>query len=109
MKVKVHVFWLRHFANSKIEFESSFPIKYYIITILKKIGAFLPIFNKVNKGFPIVFLNLARKGSRGFFQARKLIFFARWLVFTFLTAVWVPNVWILSSPFVVFPYVVQYL
>ena len=30
MKVKVHVFCLGHFAMSKIEFESNFPIKYYI-------------------------------------------------------------------------------
>ena len=29
---------------------------------------------KSKNGFPIVFSNLARKGSRGFFQARKLIF-----------------------------------
>ena len=39
----------------------------------KKIGAFWPIFNKVKKLYPIVFSNLAGKGSRGFIQARKLI------------------------------------
>ena len=41
MKVKVHVFQLGHFERSKIEYESIFLIKSYIITILKKtIGAF---------------------------------------------------------------------
>ena len=39
----------------KIESEGIFLIKYYIITILKKIGAFRPIFNKVKNGFHIVF------------------------------------------------------
>ena len=50
-----------------------FLIKYYIITILKKIGAFWSIFNKVKYGFPISFSNLAQKGL-GFFPAKKLIF-----------------------------------
>ena len=70
MKVKVHVFWLGHFARSKTEPESSFPIKYYIITILKKklerFGLYLA---KSKNGFPIVFSSLARK-VLGFFQAR---------------------------------------
>ena len=35
MKVKVHVFWLGHFARSKIKSEGIFLIKYCIITILK--------------------------------------------------------------------------
>ena len=74
MKEKVHVFWLGHFARSKIESESSFPIMYYIITIQKKNVVFRPIFNKVKNGFPIVFSNLARKDSGVFFQARKQIF-----------------------------------
>ena len=71
MKVKVHVFWLGHFARSKFESERSFPMKYYIITILKKkiehFGLFL---TKYKNEFPIVFSNLARKGSKGFSQAR---------------------------------------
>ena len=57
MKMKVHVFWLGHFARSKIESENIFLIKYYIITVLKKIGAFQSVFKNVKKnGFPIVFL-----------------------------------------------------
>ena len=50
---------------------------------------------KSKNGFPIVFPNLARKGSTVFFQARKLIF---------LPAVGVPDVWILPSPPIVIPY-----
>ena len=42
-------FLVGHFASSKIESESSFPKKYYIITILKKNVAFWPIFTKVKK------------------------------------------------------------
>ena len=80
MKVKVHVFWLGHFAMSKIESESRFPIKYYIITIL---NFFWSVLTKSKNGFTIVFSNLAQKGSRGFVQARKLFFFAKWLVFTY--------------------------
>ena len=48
-RMKVHVFWLGHFAMSKIKFESSFPLKYYIITVVIFFGAFQPIFNKVKK------------------------------------------------------------
>ena len=75
MKVKVHVFRLRHFAKAKIESESSVLIKYFLITILnfflERFGQYL---KKSKNGFPIVFSNLARKGSGVFFQARKLIF-----------------------------------
>ena len=39
---------------------------------LERFGQYL---KKSKNGFPIVFSNLAREGSRGFFQARKLIFF----------------------------------
>ena len=74
MKVKVHVFRLGHFPRSKIEFGSIFLFKYYIITFLnffvERFGLHL---TKSKNGFPIVFSNLARKGSRGFFQARNLI------------------------------------
>ena len=68
VKVKVHVFWLGHFARSKIEYESIFLIKYYINTILIFFEAFRPLFNKVKNGFPIVFLNLQRKGFVFFFK-----------------------------------------
>ena len=68
------VFQLGHFPRSKNYSDCIFLIKYHLITILKKIGAFQPIFNKVKIGFPIVFSNLARKGSRDFCHARKLIF-----------------------------------
>ena len=68
MKVKVHVFRLEHFPRSKIEFESIFLIKYYIITILnffvERFGLYL---TKSKNGLPNVFSNLARKGSRVFF------------------------------------------
>ena len=69
MKVKVHVYRLGHFARSKIESESTFLIKYYIITInfFQRFGV------SVKNGFPIVFSNLAQKGSGVFFQATKLI------------------------------------
>ena len=68
MKVKVHVFLLWHYARFKIKSESIFLIKYYIFNILKKIGAFRPIFTKVKKLFPILYSNLARKGL-GFFSS----------------------------------------
>ena len=60
------IFRLGHFPRSKIEYESIFLIKYYIISNLHFLKAFWFIFNKVKKGFPIAVLNLARKGS-GFF------------------------------------------
>ena len=82
MKMKVHVFRLGHFLRSKIEYESIFLINYYIFTILDLFGVSRPIFNKVINGFSIVFSNHARKGSGFFFQARELIFVAKWLVFT---------------------------
>ena len=40
----------------------------------------------------------------GFFQARELFFFAKWLVLTYKTSMGVPKVWILSSPLKVIPY-----
>ena len=61
-------FQVGHFARSKIKSKSIFLIKYYIITILKKFGAIRCIFNKVKNGFPIVFSNLALKGSGFFFK-----------------------------------------
>ena len=74
MKVKVHVFRLGHFARSKIEYESIFLIKYYIITILKKkLERFGLYLTKSKNGFPIKFSNLARKGLGFFFRSRKLI------------------------------------
>ena len=52
MKVKVHVFWLGHFAKSKIESESSFPIKYYIIPIPNFFGAYIQRRQKMD--FPLL-------------------------------------------------------
>ena len=53
----------------KSNLKAVFPIKYYIISIL---NFFLECFGlylaKSKKGFPIVFSNLARKGSRVFFK-----------------------------------------
>ena len=64
MKVKVHVFCLGHFARSNIESESSFPIKYYNITILNfLLERFSLYLTKSKNGFPIVFSHLARKVS----------------------------------------------
>ena len=55
--------------------ESIFLTKYYIITILKQnLECFDLYLTKSKNGFTIVFSNLARKGSRVFFQARKLIY-----------------------------------
>ena len=84
MKVKVHVFWLGHFAMSKINFESSFPIKFNIITVVNFFFERFDLYlTKSKNEFPTVFSNIARKGSGFLFQARKLIFFAKWLVFTY--------------------------
>ena len=67
-------FQFKHFPNSKITSENRFLKKYYIITILIILKRFGQYFQKSTNGFPIVFSNLARKGSGFFFQARKLIF-----------------------------------
>ena len=74
MKVKLYVFRLGHFARSKIESESIFLIKFFIITILKKIESFGLYLTKSKNGFHIVFSNPARKGSGFFFQAQNLFF-----------------------------------
>ena len=56
-------FLVGHLVRSKIKSESSFPIKYYIITILnfflEHFGLYL---TKSKNGFPIVFSNLVQKG-----------------------------------------------
>ena len=69
------LFWLGHFAKSKIESESIFLIKYFIISILNFFwGPFGPLFTKEKKLiFHCVFKSCA-EGFRVFFQARKLIF-----------------------------------
>ena len=60
-------FRLGHFLRSKIESEIIFLIKYYIITILKKIEAFRPTFNKVKKmDFPL-YVQILRGRVQGFF------------------------------------------
>ena len=68
-------FQFDHFPKSKIDFESRFEMRMYIfqfkIFFLERFGQYL---KKSKNGFPIVFSNLARKGSGFFFQARKLIF-----------------------------------
>ena len=69
MKVKLHVFWLGHMARSKIEFESSFPIKYYIITIFKKIGVFRLIFNNVKKWISHCIFKSCVEWFKGFFSS----------------------------------------
>ena len=55
----LRIFWhfqFEHFPKSKINCESRFLQKYYIITILIFFyGAFLSAFKKVKNGFPIVF------------------------------------------------------
>ena len=49
------VFGLGHFPKSKIDFESSFLIKSYTVTVVKKnCGAFGSIFKEVKNGFTIV-------------------------------------------------------
>ena len=77
MKVKVHVFWLGHFVRSKLESESSFPIKYYVITILNYLERFFLYLQSKKNGLPIVFSNLAWKGFFLLLQARKLICFCK--------------------------------
>ena len=72
MKVKVYVFWLGHFAIPKIEFESSLPVNYYIITIQNSFFERFDLYlTKSTNVFPIVFSHLARQGSGDFFKARK--------------------------------------
>ena len=83
LNIGQNAFRLGHFSRSKIESKSIFLIKYYIFTILNFVWAFRPKSKKVKKLISIVFSNLGRKGSGFFFQARKLIFFAKWLVLTY--------------------------
>ena len=67
MKVKLHIFWLGHFAMSKIEFASSFPIKYYIITILKYFLSLSTYIKESKKmDFPLYF-QILRGRVQGFF------------------------------------------
>ena len=74
MKVKVHVFWLGHFARSKIKSESSFLIKYYKTTIQKKI-MFWPILKKVKKmDLPLYFQILCGRVQGGFFKLGRHFF-----------------------------------
>ena len=61
-----NLFW-NHFSHKVIY---NYYSKFYL-------GAFQPIFNKVKKRISHCISNLARKGLRGFFPARKLIFFCR--------------------------------
>ena len=54
----------KHFSHKVLD---NYNSKFFV----ERLGLY---FTKSKNGFPIVFSNLARKGSRGFFQARKLIF-----------------------------------
>ena len=75
-----HAFFPGHFARSKIESESIYLMKYYIITIPKNWGAFQPTFNKVKKmDFPLYFQILHRR-FQGFFFKLGSYFFFKWLV-----------------------------
>ena len=60
-------------VQNRIRKQFSHKVLYSFLTkfFLERFGQYL---KKSKKGFPIVFSNLARKGSRGFFQARKVIF-----------------------------------
>ena len=68
------VFWFGHFPRSGVESESSFLIKYYIITVLnfflERFGQYL---KKSKNGFPIVFSNLARPMGGGNFRDTILV------------------------------------
>ena len=67
MKVKVLVFRLGHFARLKIEYLSTFLIKYYTKNILIFLECFGLFLAKSKNGIPIALSNLARKGSGFFF------------------------------------------
>ena len=69
-------FLLGHFLRSKIESESNFLKKYYVITSLKKIWSILAHIKPSTKiDFPLHFQILRGRVQGFFFQARKLIFF----------------------------------
>ena len=54
--------------------------------------------------FPLYFQILRGRVQGVFFKLGSYFFFAKWLVFTYQTAVGVPEVLILSSPLIVIPY-----
>ena len=59
-----------HSPRSGIKSESSFLITCYIITVLNFfLEPFVQYLTKSKNGFPIVFSNLARKGSGVFFSS----------------------------------------
>ena len=106
MRVKVHVFWLGHFARSKIKSESIFLITYYIITILKKWSILAYISKSQKKDFPVYF-QILRGRVRVFFQARKLSLGQMACIYL-LNSREGPQIWILSSPLIVIPYLYMY-
>ena len=59
--------------------ESIFLIKYYIITVIKKNGAFWPIFNKVKKWISHCIFKSFAEGVKGFFSSQGANFFAKLL------------------------------
>ena len=76
---KVKYMKIRRMTNrSRIYSDSIFLKKYYIIAILKKKKIVLWfIFNKVKKGISHCIFNSCAEGFKGFFKARKLIFFGQ--------------------------------
>ena len=62
------------------------------------------ICNKVKKWISHYFFKSCAKGFKCFFSSWEATFCAKRLVFTYKTAVWVPLVWILSSPLIVILY-----
>ena len=103
------VFHLGHFLRSKIESESIFLKKYYIITFLyiKKNWSVLPIFNKVKKWITHCIFKSCAEGFSFFFKDRKL-FFGQMACIYLLNSRGVPKVLISTShifyPSVVTPY-----
>ena len=91
MKVKVHVFWLRHFPRSKIKSEKSSHKVWFNYCFKFFLWAFLSILKKATKKrkFPIAFSNIAQKGCF-LFQA-SYHFFVKRLILTSLTVVGSPQ------------------
>ena len=72
MKVKVRVFLFWHFLQSKISFESSFLIKCYIRTVLKKNWAFWSVFEKVKKWISQCILKMSETKNYFFFIIKRI-------------------------------------
>ena len=57
MKVKVHVFYIGHFPQSKISFSGSFLIKCFIITVLPFFCVSVSIWKSQQMDYPLYFWN----------------------------------------------------